>query len=141
MKKICAFLTVFLVLLAAISPAMAVEDGENAETEAPSVTDTPAPEPVTQLLQVQQEGGAVAVADLDAAPTLSGFPAILSGIFGTYAPRTQTVTTYLSDGSSVTSVEIVPGLAGLDWYWLSGVLLFALVLFGLLRFLGVIFKR
>lgn len=57
-------------------------------------------------------------------------------IFGEYSPRTQTVTTYLPDGSAVSSVEIIPGLAGLDWMWLSCVGLFALFLFCLMRFLG-----
>lgn len=57
-------------------------------------------------------------------------------LFGAYCPRTQTVTEYLSDGSSVTYTEIVPGLAGLDWEWISSVALFALLLYAVLRMIG-----
>lgn len=56
-------------------------------------------------------------------------------------PRTQTVTETRTDGTVLTSVECVPGLAGLDWYWLSGVFMFALVLWSFFRFIGVVFKR
>lgn len=38
-------------------------------------------------------------------------------------------------------IEPVNGLAGLDWYWLSGVFLFSLVLWSFFRFLGVVFKK
>lgn len=57
-------------------------------------------------------------------------------LFGNYTPRTQTVTEYLSDGSSVTYSEVVPGLAGLDWEWISSVSLFALFLYAVLRMIG-----
>ena len=62
-------------------------------------------------------------------------------VFGDYHQRTQTVTETAADGTSVTSTEPVPGLAGLDWYWLSGVFLFTIVLWSFFRFLGVVFKR
>lgn len=76
-------------------------------------------------------------------PTLetAGLPAIVRSVFGDYHQRTQTVTETASDGTSVTSTEPVPGLAGLDWYWLSGVFLFTIVLWSFFRFLGVVFKR
>ena len=67
----------------------------------------------------------------------SGLPAVVKSVFGEYHPRTQTRT----DGTVLTSVECVPGLAGLDWYWLSGVFMFALVLWSFFRFIGVVFKR
>ena len=51
-------------------------------------------------------------------------------IFGTYTPVLDPV-----------SGSVAVGLAGVDWPYVSGVLLFALVLYGLLRFLGVMFKR
>lgn len=66
----------------------------------------------------------------------SAFVAALEDIFGEYQPQTYTVTTYLPDGSSVTSVEVVPGLAGLDFAWIAGVALFALFLFCLLKLIG-----
>lgn len=61
-------------------------------------------------------------------------------LFGEYQPRTQTVVEHLADGSTVTYQEVVPGLAGLDWSWLAGVVLFALFLYGLLRLLGGLIK-
>lgn len=64
---------------------------------------------------------------------------VIIDIFGEYEPRTQTVTEILSDGSTVTHEEIVPGVAGLDWHWLSGVGLFALFLYCVLRMIGGIF--
>lgn len=71
-------------------------------------------------------------------PSLSG---TISALFGVYTPRTQTVIEYLPDGSSVTSTQAVPGLAGLDWPWLASVGLFALVLYCLLRMIGGLLKQ
>ena len=70
----------------------------------------------------------------------SAFVTALESIFGEYQPQTYTVTTYLPDGSSVTSVEVVPGLAGLDYAWIAGVCLFALFLFCLLKLIGGVVK-
>lgn len=54
---------------------------------------------------------------------------LLIGLFGEYTPNL--------DASGVP----LAGLAGVDWVWISSVALFSLVLYGLLRFVGVIFKR
>ena len=62
-------------------------------------------------------------------------------VLGEYSPRTQTVTQYISDGSSETYTEIVPGVAGMDWAWLSGAALFGLVLFSFFKFVGVLLKN
>lgn len=62
-------------------------------------------------------------------------------VLGEYSPRTQTVTQYLSDGSSESYVEIVPGVAGMDWEWISGAVLFALVLFSFFKFVGVLLRN
>lgn len=104
---------------------------------------------VAQLLTASLPDGtsdavyAVTVSDLDTAstPASGSLPALVSAVLGEYNPRTQTVTTYLYDGSTVTAVEPVPGIAGLDWYWIGGLFLFALVLWSFFRFLGVIFKH
>lgn len=76
-------------------------------------------------------------------PTLesSGLPYVVRSVFGSYHQRTQTVTTVEADGSTSSSIQPVDGLAGLDWYWLSGVFLFSLVLWSFFRFLGVVFKK
>ena len=80
----------------------------------------------------------------DAAEYSSDYSASLMGaiyaVFGEYTPRTYDVTTYLDDGTSVTSTEIVPGLAGLDYNWLAGVVLFTMVLFCILRMIGGMFR-
>lgn len=81
------------------------------------------------------------VSELDDAPS-SGSPLseAVTALFGTYTPRTQTVTQHLEDGSVITYQEVIPGLAGLDWSWLASVFLFALVLFSLLRMIGGLLK-
>lgn len=63
-------------------------------------------------------------------------PAAVEALFGKYTPRTQTVTEYLDDGSEVTYQEYVPGLAGLDWTWLSSVTIFIVFLYCVLRAIG-----
>lgn len=64
----------------------------------------------------------------------------MEALFGPYTPRTQTVTEYLSDGSVVESQQIVPGLAGLDYAWLTAVSLFGMVSFCVLKLLGGLLK-
>ena len=80
---------------------------------------------------------------LDDAPVSAdtdGMPALLTSMFGTYSPRTQTVTEHLSDGSTVTYTEVVPGLAGLDWPWVASVALFAMSLYCIFRMIGGLFR-
>ena len=67
-------------------------------------------------------------------------PGLLTALFGAYTPRTQTVTEYLSDGSSVTYTEVVPGLAGLDWPWVASVTLFTMALYCIFRMIGGLMK-
>lgn len=66
---------------------------------------------------------------------------LMQSVFGEYVPRTQTVTETAPDGSTMTYTECVPGLAGLDWYWISGVALFALVLLSFMKMVGVLLKQ
>lgn len=66
---------------------------------------------------------------------------IVASVFGTYSPKTQTVSLTLDNGTVVTSQEIIPGVAGMDWHWIAGVFLFSVVLWSFFRFLGVIFKH
>lgn len=65
----------------------------------------------------------------------------IRSLFGVYTPRTQTVTTYYDGQPISTEEQIVPGLAGLDYEWLAGVGMFALVTFCLFRLLGGILKN
>lgn len=107
--------------------------------------DTPETETGSPVIVMQSEPSTpspVRAVSLDA-PTLetAGLPAVVRSVFGDYHQRTQTVTETAADGTSVTSTEAVNGLAGLDWYWLSGVFMFTIVLWSFFRFLGVVFKR
>lgn len=73
-----------------------------------------------------------------ATPTLAE---TIRSLFGSYTPRTQTVTTYYDGQPISTDEQIIPGLAGLDYEWLAGVGLFALTIFCLFRLLGGILKN
>lgn len=79
------------------------------------------------------DDSSVSAYSLEDAESLSS---VITALFGEYQPRTQTVTDYLSDGSSVTYQQYVPGLAGLDYEWLTSVSLFALALYCILRMIG-----
>lgn len=64
-------------------------------------------------------------------------------IFGEYEPvMTETYIPYTIDGEMFYDVAdvVASGAAGVDWAWVMGVLLFALVLYSLFRILGVFFK-
>lgn len=68
---------------------------------------------------------------------------LIISIFGTYEPvMSHAVAQSTVDG--ITSYDIVDvvasGAAGVDWAWIAGVLLFALVLYSMFRILGVFFK-
>lgn len=60
----------------------------------------------------------------------------ISALLGEYQPRTCTVSTCLPDGSVVETVELIPGLAGLDYPWLAGFALFSLSLYCVFRMIG-----
>lgn len=65
----------------------------------------------------------------------------IRSLFGSYTPRTQTVTTYYDGQPIATEEQVIPGLAGLDYEWLSGVAIFALVTFCLFRLLGGVLRN
>lgn len=73
----------------------------------------------------------------DSAP--GTFKDVVSRIFGSYTPVTsaETVTETVNGETVTTIIDVVaPGAAGVDYVWLSGVLLFALMLFCLFKLLG-----
>jgi len=76
--------------------------------------------------------------DPDAETTLTS---TVTALLGTYTPRTQTVTAILSDGSTVTYEEYVQGLAGVDWEWMSGAVLFTAFLWSIFRMIGSVIGR
>lgn len=64
----------------------------------------------------------------------------MTALFGNYQPRTYMVSTYLEDGTIVSSEEIVPGLAGLDWEWVVGAGLFIMSLYCIFKVIGGLLK-
>lgn len=68
---------------------------------------------------------------------------LIVSLFGSYEPvMTQMAVQTEIEGALTTEyIEVVAsGAAGLDWPWIMGVLLFAIVLWSLFRILGVFFK-
>ena len=61
---------------------------------------------------------------------------VVRRLFGTYTPRTQTVTTYYDGQPLSVDEQIIPGLGGLDWEWITAACLFLLMLYCLFRLLG-----
>ena len=111
------------------------------DTPVDDTTQTDTGSPVIIMQSESSAPSATRSTVLDTPSLSDGLPAVVRSVFGEYQVRTQTVTETAADGTSTTSVEPVPGLAGLDWYWLSGVFLFTVVLWSFFRFLGVVFKR
>lgn len=111
---------------------------ENPINEDSSTSNTPI------LLQSVTGSGSVdgVVYDLEdeASHDPGSYPSVIRNLLGNYEPRTYEVTTYLSDGTTVTSTQVVPGINGIDWSYLGGLMLFMLTLFCALKFVGVIFK-
>lgn len=94
----------------------------------------------SQLLSLYSTSDLDAVGEAEAGEETT-MRQVITGVFGEYTPRTQTVTQYLSDGTAETHTEIVPGVAGMDWPWIAGVSLFCLVLFSFLKMVGVLLKN
>ena len=68
-----------------------------------------------------------------------GLKAVIRSIFGEYQPVTTTaVYTETVDGEVITSlVDVVAaGSAGVDWEYVSGVVLFSIMLFCMFKLLG-----
>lgn len=55
---------------------------------------------------------------------------VVLSIFGAYAPLMQ------PDGSTY-----VLGVAGVDWVWIAGIILFSVVLFSFFKLVGVLLKK
>ena len=118
-------------------PAAAAPSPEPSPEPVEPVEDVelPEPDPVYPAYSVS------ALVEVEPPADDTALSAVVASLFGTYTPRTQTVTQYLPDGSAVTSEEYVPGVAGMDWPWLAGVCLFALVLFCFCKMLGGVLRH
>lgn len=122
MKRIFAFSAVVLLLALSVVPAFAA-DGGDAGSVVPAVPSG----------SVTNYGDDTDVVDT---PLVGA----VKSLFGGYHPRTHVVTTYLSDGTTVETVEVIPGLAGLDYVWIASVVLFALALYCIFRMIGGLFR-
>ena len=109
-------------------------------TESPllSPADSEATAPAVEVIAFTTTLGETAPPNPDAEPT---FLSAVTSLLGSYTPRTQTVTAYLSDGSTVTYDEYVQGVAGVDFEWLSGAVLFTMFLSSVLMMFGGLMKR
>lgn len=68
---------------------------------------------------------------------------LLIQIFGEYVPVTtpQVVEETVEGVVSYDTIDVVAsGMAGVDWVYICGVLLFGVVLYSLFRIIGVMFK-
>lgn len=64
-------------------------------------------------------------------------------LFGSYTPvMSQEIISYTVEDVTYSSVVdvVASGAAGLDWPWIMGVLLFAIVLWSFFRIVGMFFK-
>lgn len=62
---------------------------------------------------------------------------VITGILGEYQRQTYTVEQYDSNGDLIAvSTEFVPGLAGLDYAWITGAIFFGIVLSAGFKLLG-----
>lgn len=62
---------------------------------------------------------------------------VILAIFGAYEP----VTTTVIDAAGETVTAVASGLAGVDWPYIAGVLLFGVVLYCFFRLVGVLLSK
>lgn len=105
------------------------------------------PEDDESLVVDTTEPGNAYVVDLrptDNPPSvLSGLKALVTSIFGEYTPvTTSTVVVQTIDNDTYQYLieTVAPGSAGVDYEWLAGVLLFAILLYCSMKLLGGVLK-
>lgn len=105
----------------------------------------PEPEPTAEpAAEAEPEPESLAKPDVYALVDLQepeGLAQVVVSIFGEYRPRIETVTSVDDAGVETVSESIVPGLAGLDWPWLFGAVLFSIMLHGFIALIGVVLKH
>lgn len=154
MKKILIFVCALSTVLCCVLPAFA-DPGNSDDPVAASpiieTVETPAGQtvtvtmaPVIDRVQPSEDTGSSLVSrtiDYDNFVPEDGLPGLVYRIFGYYCQPLYQEEWVDANGTVFSAYTAVPGLAGLDWYWLTGVGLFALVLWSFFRFLGVVLKR
>ena len=110
---------------ASASPAEDLVEGEEVTTEV-------IPEPSTFMLT-----SPVVLADAESGDVPSVMADVVVAVLGEYQRITYTTEEYDTEGNLVSvSTEYVPGLAGLDYAWITGAILFGLLIAGGLKLLG-----
>ena len=90
------------------------------------------PEPSTFMLT-----SPVVLADPEYSDVPSVMADVVVAVLGEYQRITYTTEEYDTEGNLVSvSTEYVPGLAGLDYAWITGAILFGLLIVGGLKLLG-----
>jgi hypothetical protein len=108
---------------------------ENIEEDLVEGEDIPTeiiPEPSTFMLT-----SPVVLADPEYSDVPSVMADVVVSVLGEYQRITYTTEEYDVDGNLVSvSTEYVPGLAGLDYAWITGAILFGILVAGCLKLLG-----
>lgn len=100
------------------------------EAESASVENTP----LVQTFSVSSPDILYSLEPLDGSAAMAD---VVTAVLGEYQRQTYTVQQLDAEGNVIaTSTEFVPGLAGLDYPWIAGAVLFALFLAGVLRLIG-----
>lgn len=112
-------------------PAASASPEENL-VEGEEVTTEVIPEPSTFMLT-----SPVVLADDESGDIPSVMADVVVSVLGEYQRITYTTEEYDTEGNLVSvSTEYVPGLAGLDYAWITGAILFGILIAGGLKLLG-----
>ena len=150
MRRALLFACVLCLLL--ITPVYATEESEapadvpNAETPAEDDAASSS-ETVSPVIEMDTSYRTFSVSSLDdvaSAPPdgdSSTMDQVVVKVLGEYQRQTMTVQEMDTEGNVLaTSTQYVPGLAGLDWEWIAGALLFGLMILCVMRTIGGLLK-
>lgn len=124
------------------TPAQPADDGNPSSDAMPadpdsSVADPSELNPPVYVLNDMRAGSG------DGVFALAGLKALIVSIFGEYTPITTTaaITETVGSETTTTLIDVVAdGAAGVDYEWCAGVLLFAIMLFCLMKIIGGVMK-
>ena len=115
----------------------------NVTIEQPAQSETSAEETVVESEEAAEETApvvrtfSIVSADAQSDDVASTMADAVTAVLGEYQRMTYTVQEVDADGNVIsTSTEYVPGLAGLDYAWIAGAILFGLFIAGCFKLLG-----